>query len=467
MKKYIIIGLLLIAIASPLVLAFFYRGKKVSPKPVTLNYWVVTDNPADYQDLVQAYQGYHPYIKISFKKINFEEYENSLIQGWARDAGPDIFSLPNAWLKKYQEFIIPLPAQTSVAYYETKKYFIKESVSIKYVPKASITLNDLKNNYVDVVAQNVILKNQKSQEKIYALPYSLDTLALYYNKDLLNSAHLAEPAKTWQDLVGQTANLTKLDNQNNILQSAIGLGLSSNVNNYFDILSLLMLQNGVQMVSPENDKVNFATGDNALLAVNALNFYTSFADLNKETYAWNEKQPQNLDAFAAGKCAYYLGYLSEKNLIESAAPGLNFGISSMLHVNGDGTDRALDRAGNPTEVNYANFWVETVSKKTKAANEAWDFVQFIAREKRDKEYVEKTGKISPLKSILAGQVKNQELAVWARQALTANSWYKGDNATSVEKNFGEMIDSIILSSQDPAQALTLTAKKIELTLSAL
>ncbi|MFH1367442.1 MAG: extracellular solute-binding protein [Patescibacteria group bacterium] len=463
MKKYIIIGVLLIAIASPLVLAFFYRGKNVSPKSVTLNYWIVTDSPAYYEDLVKAYRSYHPYVKINFKKINIKEYENSLIQGWARDAGPDIFSLPNTWLRKYQEFITPLPAQTNVAYYETKKYFFQESVSIKYIPKVSITLNDLKNNYVDVVPKNVILKDQKGQEKIYALPYSLDTLALYFNKDLLNSAHLAEPARTWQDLVVQTTNLTKLDNQNNILQSAIALGLSSNVNNYFDILSLLMMQNGVQMVSPGNDKVAFNTGDNALLAANALDFYTSFADLNKETYAWNEKQTENLDSFAAGKCAYYIGYLSEKKLIEKAAPGLNFGFSGMLHVNGDGSDRAVNRAGNPVEINYTNFWVETVSKKTKAANEAWDFVQFIAREKRNKEFVEKTGKISPLKSILAGQVKNQELAIWAQQALTANNWYRGNNATAVEETFGNMIDSVVLENVTPVEALKNAANKINLT----
>lgn len=464
MRKFLIIGILLLAIATPLVIALLYRGKTVNPKAVTLNYWIVDGNEKDYTEMVDAYHSYHPYVNIKFKKIKLEEYENALIQGWARDQGPDIFSLPNTWLKKYKEFIQPLPSQTNVAYYQTQKFLFKTSVKISYIPKTSLTPADIRNSYIDLISQDVILKDSANKEKIYGLPYSVDTLALFYNKDLLSNAKIVEPARTWKDIVDQTPKLTKLDSQNNILQSSVALGLSANIDNYFDILSLLMLQNGVQMYSSSDNKITFTTGDNNTLASQALDFYASFADLNKETYSWNEKQTRAIDAFIAGRSAYYLGYLADKKTIDEQAAGLNYDVADMLHVNSDGTDRLLNRAGNPTQVNAGRYWAATVSKKSKASNEAWDFVQFIAREKRDKEFVDKTGEISPLKAVLVNQVKNQTLAVWANQALTAKSWYQGRDASAVEKIFGEMINSVALQSESPSEALKTAAGKISITL---
>lgn len=466
MRKFLIIGVLFLAIATPLVIAFLYRGKTVNPRPITLNYWFVEGEEKDYREMVNAYRSYHPYVNIKFKKWKLEEYENALIQGWARDAGPDIYSLPNNWLRKYyQEFIQPLPSQTNVAYYQKQKFlFFRESVKISYIPKNSLTPAEIRSSYIDLVGQDVILKDSKNKEKVYGLPYSVDTLALFYNKDLLSNAQIVEPARTWKDLVEQTPRLTKLDNENNILQSSIALGLANNVNNYFDILSLLMLQNGVQMYSSSDNKITFTTGDNNTLAGQALDFYASFADLNKETYSWNEKQTQAIDAFIAGRSAYFFGYLTDKKSLDEQAAGLNYDVTSMLHVNGDGTDRLLNRAGNPLQVNTARYWVETVSKKTKAVNEAWDFVQFIAKEKRNKQFAEKTGQISPLKTILASQVKNQSLAVWANQALTAKSWYQGRDASAVEEIFAEMIEAVVSEGVSPGEALKTAAGKINLTL---
>ncbi|MFA5070294.1 MAG: extracellular solute-binding protein [Patescibacteria group bacterium] len=465
MRKYLIIGALFLAIVAPLALAFIYRGNKVTPKSVTLNYWIVEDDPTDYAAVVQAYQAVHPYVKFNFVKVKLEDYEKNLINALARDAGPDIFSLPNTWLKKYQDIILPLPNQTRVAWYETKKNIIGQSVNVKYATSASINLAELSSNYIDVVQKDVVLTDSSGLAKIYGLPYSVDTLGLYYNEDLLNNAHLPAPAKTWQELVIQCSKLTLLDQQNNILQSCIALGLSSNIKNYFDILSLIMMQNGTQMLTADGKKVSFSQGVEAGdLGVRALDFYTGFTDLNKETYSWNSKQPESLDAFISGKSAYYLGYLSEKELIQAGAPGLNLGITEIFHINIDGTDRVLNPAGNPVQINYGGYWVETVAKKTKAPNEAWDFIQVLAREKRNITYVATTGKISPLKSVLQEQIKNPDLQVWANQALTAQSWYKGRDASLAKDYFKEMIDSVALEEADLGQAINLAAQKIEKTL---
>jgi len=464
MRKYIILGIIALIIIVPIFAGLFLRGKTVYPKAVTLNYWIVEDSEKDYEDIIKAFRAYHPYVQVNFKKVKFENYEDELIQAWARDQGPDIFAIPASWIKKYQEFIQPMPPQIKTAYYQKKKILFKETIEVKYLTKNSPTLQEIRNNYVDIVYGDVVLPDSKGKLQIYGLPYSIDTLAVYYNKDLLNNAYIVQPARTWNELVQQSQKLTILDNQNNILQSCIALGLSSNIKHYFGILSLLMMQNGANMISDDGKEIAFDDLTNSIsLGARALEFYTSFTNINKETYSWNSSQPEALDNFIKGKSAYYIGNLADKKEIESQA-NLNYGISEMFHINPDGTDRVLNQAGNPLQINYGEYWINTVAKKSKAPQEAWDLVEFIAREKRNEEYLQKTGKISPLKSILNKQINNPDLSVWAKQALTAKDWYHGRDAIAVKNYFAEMIDSVSLKNENSFRAINLAAEKIEKTL---
>ena len=61
---------------------------------------------------------------------------------------------------------------------------------------------------------------------IFAMPLYSDTLALYYNKDLLSQAGIARPPRTWEELEIQVQTLTKIDEYGNITQSGISMGRS-------------------------------------------------------------------------------------------------------------------------------------------------------------------------------------------------------------------------------------------------
>ena len=83
-------------------------------KPIKLTWWRPWDSSADVSDIINAYTQLHPHVSISYKKFRYEEYEDALINGWAQDEGPDIFSLNNSWLRKYQKNIAPPPEETAV-----------------------------------------------------------------------------------------------------------------------------------------------------------------------------------------------------------------------------------------------------------------------------------------------------------------------------------------------------------------
>ena len=128
--------------------------------------------------------------------------------------------------------------------------------------------------YSDVVINN----------KIYGLPLSVDTLAMYYNQDLLDASGVVEVPQYWNNDFQQTVKkITKLDLKGNILQSGIALGTARNIERFSDILSVLMIQNGAIMMS-DSGQILFNTvpansqNKNYNPGQMALRFYNDFAD---------------------------------------------------------------------------------------------------------------------------------------------------------------------------------------------
>lgn len=440
----IIIAAIVFTIAGIIVVIITSSGKKNIPKPVELNIWGVMDNESDLKPIINAYQGQHPYVKIVYRKLRYDEYEDALINAWAKGEGPDIYSIPATWINKYRSngFSSPMPPSTTMTYYTiTKTLGIKEDVKYEKRTKPSINLNYLRTNLVDVVSEDTVFENQ-----IYGLPLSIDTLVMFYNKDLLNKAHIPEPPKTWEEFIQYVPLLTIEDKSGNIVQSGTALGTANNITNATDILSLLMLQNGATMVT--GSTVSF---DQGAAAREALRFYTDFASPNKEVYCWNKNMPDALEAFATGQVAFFFGYNYQTPDIKSKGPKLNFGITF------------LPQLAPNQETNYANYWVETVSRASIYKNEAWDFIQFAADKSQVMSYLNQTGQASVIRSIIKAQVNdpNSNIYIFANQTLTAKSWYHGRNFDKMKQYFEEMIDSVAEGTADYEEAIATAVKRVQ------
>lgn len=406
-------------------------------KPVALTYWRVFDNQDSFQEIINAYRALHPNVTIEYRKFRYEEYESELLNALAEDRGPDIFSLPNTWIKKYQNKILPLPESITLPYQVTAGT-IKKEVVTQLQTASSLSLRDLRNNFLDVVYNDVVIltssgNDTPAKEKIYGLPLSMDTLALFYNRALLNNAGIPQPPQSWSEFQDQVKRLTKLDKDGNIIQSGAALGTSANVERSSDIVAILMMQDGAKMVD-ENGNIAFntlpqgLTGRTANPGVEALAFYTDFANPLKEVYTWNSKMPDSLQAFMAGKTAFYFGYSYNLPVIKQGAPKLDFGVTAIPQI-----------AGNQP-VNFANYWVETVSQKTKHINEAWDFIQFATKAENAIKYLNAAGKPTALRSLISQQLNDVALNPFVAELLTAKSWYQGSDPLGMEKIFHSMID---------------------------
>lgn len=462
MRRYIILIVLLLVPLIPIglfALGVIKRPVRF-PANVPLTMWVTNDTAATYQPLIAAYNAQRPYIRISLTQVPTENYANELKDAWARGKGPDLFELPASSIGEFSaDFLAPVPATTQVYNYTARKILFRTDITVERVTIPSITIPQLQSSFADVVGEDVIRGSD-----IYGLPLAIDTLVLYYNKDILRSANIVQPPKTWGEVAALTPKLTVADEQGKIIQSSISIGTGKNVRYSPDIISLLFLQDGVTMTTANgsvllDESIN-AEGIN--LGQNALSFYTSFANPNKSSYAWNLEQPDSRETFIRGRSAFYVGYGSDRAPIE-ANSAVNFGVAPMFHLQSDGQDNFASPSGQGLSVNYGNYSVLSVFQRSAHANEAWNFIQFITRQDGlAKAFISPTRKVGALRSVLAEQSGDPDLGVFANQAISARSWYHGRNASEAEKNLRDMIDNVVTGKATPAEALNLARRQIEL-----
>lgn len=395
---------------------------------ITLVIWNLFDDSDTWDDMIKAYTAAsaaditRPKIKIEYYKRSisgYENYEQELSNAMASGMGPDIYVIHNDWVDRYKNKIIPFDEGAKTAQsYERK--------------------------FADVVSNDFLIDN-----KIYGVPLSVDTLALYYNKTMFKNAGIYDPPRTWDEFKDVTERLTLRDDSGGIMQAGAALGTEKNVNRASDILALLMLQSGSTITDKSLGVAVFNklidNGNNSeeySIGGNALQFYTDFANSGKRTYTWNPVMDYSIDAFYQARAAMMFNYSYNIPVIKSKAPKLDFAIAPMPQI-----------AGTTIPINYANYWAMTVSATSKYPAEAWKFLTYISNPEVAKIYLTKAGKPVAQKDLVSWQENGQDLnlGVFARQSLTARSWFQADPLAN-EAIFLEAIKNVNLGRTTPEEA---------------
>lgn len=291
---------------------------------VKLIYWGLQEDSRIVAPIIADFEKEHPNIKIEYIKQETEQYKDKLITRSNNGNGPDIFRFHNTWVPQLSGLLLPLPGSV-------------------------ITKEDFSKNYYPV-AQGDLIKNGA----IYGIPLQIDTLNLYVNRDLFQAAGLKVPT-TWIEFGNYARQLTVKGENNAIITAGAAMGTFSNITHAPNIVSMLLVQNGVNL----NDMAS-----NLLAVADALNFYSSFAKAPGNV--WDETLDESIKAFASGTLAMHFGYSWDFFTIKSINPSLSFDIYPVPTLPGQ----------NATIVSY---WVEGVSGKSSHQKEALLFLQFLTR----------------------------------------------------------------------------------------
>ena len=169
---------------------------------------------------------------------------------------------------------------------------------------------------------------------ISAFPMSIDPLVMYYNRSMLDANGIVYPPVTWDDVIKMTPTLTKKDDSNKIIKSAMAFGHFSNVVHAKDILVTLFMQAGNPIIAETNgvfgSVLDSSIGNYNLPSV--LKFYTDFADPNNALYSWNRSFANSNDVFSKEDLAFYFGYGSEIQTLVNKNPNQNFFIAPLPQI---------------------------------------------------------------------------------------------------------------------------------------
>ncbi len=404
---------------------FFGRKEPVPPENVELTFWNLWDDSDTMKDAIAAYKAVRPWVNINYYKRPYAGYEEELVDMIAEGKGPDIFAIHNTWVPKHQR-------------------------KMSTLPETLMTVGTYRDTFADVATQDFIDNGQ-----IYAIPLSIDTLALYYNKDFFNSANIPYPPTTWNEFNDDVKKLTLFDESGDIVRAGATVGTVDNVNRAVDILDLLILQQGSDIVDKTTGKVTFnkamtsGDGSTVIPGLDALTFYTAFSNPLKSVYTWNANMDYSVDAFAYGKAAMMLGYSYHNATIKFKNPGLNFGVSEMPQIN-SATSR----------VNYANYWGEAVWAGSPNQEEAWRFLMFLAERENLQGYLEMTGKPTSRRDMVSDR-SGASLGIFDGQILSAKSWYQLDNV-ALENYLADMIRLVVQRQKTEEDSMRQAADQIEL-----
>lgn len=411
-------------------------------KKVTLQYWGVYTDSDNMDTLLAAFRKRHPNISIEYRKFRPEEYEKALVDAFSEDKGPDLFTIHSSWVQRYKTKLAPMPANISYAVFTTTGGMVGQKTTITLANTPAPSLKQVREKFVGVVEQDGMMNetNTSTVPSIYALPFYLDTLAMFYNKDLLEQNNIVSPATDWGTIQNQSVKMTRVDAAGAITQSGVAMGTGAGVHRVSDLLASLIMQNGARMTRSDG-AFTFQLGPNGESSVDgqmpgavALQFYTDFANPEKKVYTWNFDQGDALAAFATGKVGYYFGYGYDAATISSRNPRLSFDVALLPQL-------------NPSkQVNIANYWMEAVAKKSQFKDEAWLFILETAtgvdKDALNK-YLKDTKRISALKEVLQTQFEDPDVGTFAKQALTARSWYHGKDNVAADQIFTEMADDTL------------------------
>lgn len=432
--QIIVITIFVVFIVGGLVAFATYKGKnEASPLP-TISIWgtIPAETFNKYMSIVNG-ERQNGLVKINYTEKSAESFDKDFIEALASDAGPDAVLLPHTMLLRHIDKFAPIS-------YET------------------IPLRDYRNAYVEET--ELYLNN----DGIIALPWSIDPLVMYWNRDMYTNAGIPTYPKTWEELVQSIPKLTTKDSAGNIQRSAFALGEYRNINHAQELLSTIFFQAGNPIVvrdaglNPQTARgLKSAFGRDGQLgfedAVSALTFYTSFSNpADRANYTWNRSLPNSKSFFISGKLGVYFGFASEIFDIKSKNQNLNFDVAPML----------VPKAGQ-NRTTFANLYGFSIVRKSASPIGVLSVLKEIIQPVYMAQFSIDSYLPSVRRDIIASGSKDQYLTIFNDAALISKGWLT-PSPMIAEDLFRNMIENVTTGKVGPQESLSDASAKLDVEL---
>lgn len=367
----------------------------------------------------------NPGLIIKYVQKSKDKYNSDLINAFANGAGPDVFFVSADMVTKYKNFIYTIPFTS----YPEKVY---------------------RDTYID--GADIFL----TKDGTLGFPVVSDPLVLYYNKNILNNAGIAEPPKYWDELFNLNGQLTRRSNDGVISQSTIALGSFDNVNNAKDIISLLLLGSGDPIISRNKttDILSVSINDKTPFSISPLEqvmtFFNSFSNPTNQAYSWNRSLPTSRDMFTSGKLAFYIGHASELFDIQNVNPNLSFDVTDILQTRATN----IKRTAGP-------IYIMSVNKKSPNLAGAMGVASVFATPENTKQISLGLSLPPTQKELLNTNPTDPYMFTFYKSAIAMHSWIDPD-PTATDNIFRELVQNLISNRLTVADSINKVQNQLDL-----
>jgi multiple sugar transport system substrate-binding protein len=357
-KSYVLFLVLLLVALSLLSACSSDETKKAtatsnsSDKKVKLVIWSHQEEGfiATNKKLIEQYMALHSNVEIDYQQFPYDVYNQKLKASFAGKNGPDISMIFGTWVPEY-----------------TKNGLLDE------VPNG----DELKKSFYAAPLGAYTMEN-----KLYGVPmeFNIENGGMLVHPKMFKDAGLTYP-KTWAELVETAKKLTVRDGDQIKIK---GFDFASQDNATYSLLSMILQQGGKYW--GDDGHVNFSTPE----AVKAMTVLKDLVAVDKVTDLQNytDTQFDTSDYFFKGSSAMtYRGPWTIGN-------GLNtYKVNDFEYVPVPSfTDKSPLFAAE-------SGWGFVVSKKSSHTKEAWDFVNYMAKDENLEAWNIGTNTIPPKKSV--------------------------------------------------------------------
>ena len=307
-----------------------------SEEVVTIEYWQYNfaARVTAMNQLIEMFEAENPNIKVVHNAdIPYAEFRDKIAASVPAGVGPDVATLFYGWQSAWIDagYLVPLPEDT----------FPPAMVASNFSPLAQA-------GFVDGT--------------LYTLPTAVRTLALLYNKDLMEAAGLdpEKPPTTLDELAEQAVQCTVRDANGDLEIEGFVTGLDAQDHHWFR--EVLVRQFGGVPYSDDGHTVMY--NDDA--GLQAWNYLLAFATELKT--GDNTLFNGSTDAFVAGKVCFHVDGSFRLGTLAANAPDMNFGVVELPTHNG-------------IQSTFGSYWTHGITKKAAADPAhfaaAQKFLQFI------------------------------------------------------------------------------------------
>lgn len=291
--------------------ADFGTGSLELSGDVTIQYWQyeLAAKTQLVEELIPEFEEANPGITVEHVNFPYDDFRQQVAAAVQAGEGPDVLNVYYGWIPAYvqQQFLVPLP----------QDIFPAEVIRDAYFPTVQVA---------------------EVEGEYYALPTAVRTLALFYNKDILEAAGV-EPPSNWEELV-EVAKATVQKEGDNFEVVGFTWDIGGQGHNWWR--EALNRQNGQIPYTDDRRELLWTEPE----CIEAFEYAVSFLTEHGVTQAGF--QTDGATAFAAGKAALHIDGSYRLGSLAIDAPDLNYGVVPLPE--------------HKEKASFASFWANGITR---------------------------------------------------------------------------------------------------------